>query len=372
MLRSATRAAVAFALASACATPERAPPPAAPQAIVVAEAKLAKVRCLVVAPFEDASDRPKLGDVATTALVSSVDPEQTRVFPVEDLRRLFRGTSYELPPHGVSARLAMELAERVQADAALYGSVEGSAQEASTGLVVSVRLQSTAGREVIFANAAPVRSEPGEKVEVALRRALLLAARPMLLEMGSPGERSCFDPEIVRRARVMRATPSVAAPAPEPEPPRPLDAAAAAAAGALAAATASEPAPKADPRAERRSELARKLERRERFLLDDVEFAGRTAVFAQEDGLTDLAGAMGSVPRATVRIEVFVDASGNAQQDASASMAQAMAVVRRLVTLGVARERIAQVAKGGTEPVAPNFTAKGRAANRRVEVVAER
>jgi outer membrane protein OmpA-like peptidoglycan-associated protein len=75
------------------------------------------------------------------------------------------------------------------------------------------------------------------------------------------------------------------------------------------------------------------------------------------------------VPKARVRIEVFVDATGNKQSDASASMAQAMAVVRRLVALGVARDRIAQVAKGGKDPVTPSFTAKGRAANRRVEVV---
>jgi outer membrane protein OmpA-like peptidoglycan-associated protein len=90
----------------------------------------------------------------------------------------------------------------------------------------------------------------------------------------------------------------------------------------------------------------------------------------EEEGLSDLARAMGAVPGTKVRIEVFVDASGNPQEDATASMSQAMAVVRRLVALGVARERIEQIARGGTEPVTPNFTSKGRAANRRVEVVA--
>jgi outer membrane protein OmpA-like peptidoglycan-associated protein len=401
MPNAARRAAVVLALAVACATPERvtAPPPE-PEATLVGGAQLARVRCLVVAPLEDASDRLKLGEVATAALVASVDPEQTRVFPVEDLRRLFKGTSLELPLHGVSPRLAVELAEKVRADAVLYGSVEGTAQQPTGGLVVTIRLQATAGREVIFANAAPVRIQLGEQVEVALRRALLLSARPMLLKLGAPGDRTCFDPEIVRRARVMRAAPAVAAPAaaaePEAVPPRDAAASAAATVAALPApppplapAAAVAPTPSAavagtlraattpgadtkDPRAERQAELVRKLVRGERFVLDDVEFTGRTTVFEQEEGLGDLARAMGKVPKAQIRIEVFVDASGNAQQDASASMAQAMAIVRRLVALGVARERIAQVARGGNEPVTPNFTARGRAANRRVEVVATR
>jgi len=386
-----SRAALGVALAAACAAPERAPaPPPQAEATVVAAPELAKVRCLVVAPFEDASDRPRLGEVATSALVSSIDPEATRVFPVEDLRRLFRGTSFEIPSHGASPRLAIGVAEKVKADAVLYGSVEGSAQKGSGGLVVSLRLQATAGREVLFANAAPVPVQPGEQVEVALRRVLLLAARPMLLKLGSPGERTCFDPELVRRARVMRAVPgaAAAAPAPEPEPaePHPEKAAAAvsapppapapappeaqATAAALAAATTAAAPMKADPRPDRHAELVRRLEKGERFVLDDVEFAGRTTVLVQEDGIGDLARAMGSVPKAHVRVEVFVDPTGHAQDDASASMAQAMAVVRRLVSLGVARERIAQVAKGGKDPVASTFTAKGRAANRRVEVVA--
>ncbi len=374
-------AALALALAAACATAERAPappppppPPPPPEARVGAPHQLAKVRCLVVAPFEDTSDGPKLGAVATGALVSSIDPENTRVFPVDDLRRLFKGTSLELPSQGVPPRLAIELAEKVKADAVLYGSVEGSANPASAGLVVTVRLHATAGREVLFANVASVRPEGKEQVEVALRRALLIGARPMLLALGAPGERTCFDPELVRRARVMRAAPTIAAapPCPEPEAPPPGTTA-----GVAAEAPPPGPAPaiaavpqKADGRADRQAELVRRLRAGERFVLEDVEFAGRTTVLVQEDGIGDLARAMGDVPKAQVRIEVFLDATGNKQKDASESMAQAMAVVRRLVALGVARERIAQVAKGGKDPVAPNFTAKGRAANRRVEVVA--
>jgi len=75
------------------------------------------------------------------------------------------------------------------------------------------------------------------------------------------------------------------------------------------------------------------------------------------------------VPEVNIRVEAFLDASGDPDKDAQESMGQAMAVMRRLVELGVATERIAQVAKGSAEPVAPSFTAKGRSANRRVEIV---
>lgn len=371
---AATSAMIALALAAGCA-PIRPPPaeePLVPDATVVGASELARVRCLVVAPLENTSDERRLGDVATSALVASVDPEQTRIFPVEDLRRLFKGTSLELPADGVSPRLALSLAEKVAADGVLYGAIEGSARDASGGLVVTLRVQAARTRELVFAAAAPVRPGAGESIDVALRRAMLLAARPMLLKIGSPGERTCFEPELVRRARVIRATPAVA-PAVVAEPPAPPEPAAVPAPAAPPAVIPPGPAPAAlspaDPRAARRSEIARKLDQGARFVLGDVEFAGRTAVLAKEQGLTDLARVLAASPATSVRIEVFVDGTDDPSKDARASMAQAMAVTRRLVALGVARERIAQEARGGEDPLVPNFTSRGRAANRRVEVV---
>ena len=376
---AATGAVIGLALAAGCA-PVR-PPPAAeppiPEATIVGAAELARIRCLVVAPLENTSDERRLGEVATSALVASLDPEQTRVFPVEDLKRLFKGTSLELPPEGVSPRLALSLAEKVAADGVLYGAIEGNARDSSVGFVVTLRVQSARTRELVFAAAAPVRPTPGESLDVALRRAMLLAARPMLLKIGSPGERSCFDPELVRRARLMRAAPvvgqAVVAPEPAappeppvPQPPAPAQARPEPAAPAPALAPA---AVSSDPRAARPAELARKLDAGKRFVLEDVEFAGRTAVLVREQGLTDLARALAANPGTSVRIEVFVDGTDDPSKDARASMAQAMAVTRRLVGLGVARERIAQEARGGEDPLVPNFTSRGRAANRRVEVV---
>jgi outer membrane protein OmpA-like peptidoglycan-associated protein len=381
-VRAATGRTVAVAaiLVAGCATAPPRPDPVAAPAVLGGD-ELGAMRCLVVAPFEDASDDPRLGEVATAALAASLDPEQTRVFPVDDLRRLFRGTSLELPPGGVSPSLALLIGEKVKADGVLYGAVEGRAKGAG-GLVVTVRLQAVAGRELLFADAAPVKAAEGEQLEVALRRTLLLAARPMLLKAGAPGEKRCFDPELVRRARVIRSAPVASALGVVPELAGPPDAAASPpiapgpGAGALAALPAPAPGPAdlpaagKDPRAAKQAELVRKLEQGTRFVLEDVEFAGRTPVFSQEHGLGDLAHALAALPTTSVRLEVFVDATEDPNQDVRASMAQAMAAVRRLVALGVARERVAQEARGGESPIQPNFTSRGRMANRRIEVVA--
>jgi flagellar motor protein MotB len=50
-------------------------------------------------------------------------------------------------------------------------------------------------------------------------------------------------------------------------------------------------------------------------------------------------------------------------------MAMAQAAGQRLVILGVNRERVSWAGRGGERPLLPNFTARGRAANRRLEVV---
>jgi outer membrane protein OmpA-like peptidoglycan-associated protein len=378
-----TTAAAALALLAACVPPASLPPPGPPaaEATVLDEAGLARMRCLVVAPLENATDQPRLADVATAALVGSIDPELTRVFPVDDLRRLFKGTSLEVPSEGASARLAVALADKAVADGVLYGSVEGRAHGAS-GFVVNVRLQTTGGHELLFASVAPVKVEGNEQIEVAMRRALLLAARPMLMKLGAPGQRICFDPDLARRARVIRSAPLASALGVAPELAGPPDAAASPpiapgpGAGALAAlpppaaGPAGLPAAGKDPRAAKQAELVRRLEQGVRFVLEDVEFAGRTPVFSQEHGLGDLARALAALPATSVRLEVFVDATEDANQDVRASMAQAMAAVRRLVALGVARERVAQEARGGESPLQPNFTSRGRMANRRIEVVA--
>jgi outer membrane protein OmpA-like peptidoglycan-associated protein len=433
--------AVGVALGSGCAlfTP---PPPSrgAPvsEGHVLGSAELARIRCVLVAPFENTTDQPKLGEVATNALLASIDPEQTRIFPVADLRALFRDTHLELPADGVSPRLALALGERVGADGVLYGVVEGRAQGSTTDFLVTVRLQAVGGRELLFAAATAVRPSPGESIEVALRRTLLLSARGLLLKIGSPGQKSCFDPEIVKRAKELRTRPAPPRPAPEAPPPTPVVAessppvvappaapapnpisaaappaptpspetvqpAAPAPEPTPAVAVTPSPAPPETPKppplaapsppsgpapqvsptlrvapeprkkgnflSPRQTLWARKLDERGRIVIEDVEFAGRSGALVLDKGLVDLAKAIVVNPDLGIRLEVFVDATEDPSEDTKVSMAMAMAATRRLAALGVARERILVEARGGDSPVMPNFSLRGRVANRRIEVV---
>jgi outer membrane protein OmpA-like peptidoglycan-associated protein len=103
-----------------------------------------------------------------------------------------------------------------------------------------------------------------------------------------------------------------------------------------------------------------------------VAFVGRTAELARETGLADLALVLRATPSLTVRLSAFVDASGDPAADARLSLAMAQAAARRLVDLGVEAGRIGVAGRGGASPVVPNFTARGRAANRRIEASAPR
>jgi outer membrane protein OmpA-like peptidoglycan-associated protein len=70
-----------------------------------------------------------------------------------------------------------------------------------------------------------------------------------------------------------------------------------------------------------------------------------------------------------VRIEGFVDAGPSEKEDLRVSMELARTAGRRLVELGVPRDRVTWAGRGREDPVAPGFTARGRLSNRRVEVV---
>jgi outer membrane protein OmpA-like peptidoglycan-associated protein len=457
-------------LLSGCALlrpPPPAPEPPPPEGTVLNAAELPRIRCLVVAPFENASDVPRLGEVATLAMVASIDPEQTRVFPLEDLRALMAGTPLELPDEGVSPRLALSLGAKLGADGVLHGAIEGRVHGSATDFVVTVRLQAAPGRDLFFATVAEVRLGPAESIDVAMRRALLYASRQLFLRMGTPGPKTCFDRELVARAKALRAAPlapTLAAPAvvapaaevprpaaapdatgavatepplpppPPPPPARPRFATDSAATitvepyVALSSPTESPPSPsptpprppkvepgpptvgvssveppakvevlppaKAEPVApkppparspprpaligagvpggkltERQAEMARKLEGRERFVLEGISFAGRSPVLVDSSGLVDLARVLSLAPDVNVRLESFVDATENESEDGQASMAMAMAATRRLGAFGIDRSRISVLARGGEAPIVPNFTAKGRASNRRLEVV---
>ena len=105
------------------------------------------------------------------------------------------------------------------------------------------------------------------------------------------------------------------------------------------------------------------------MVVEDVAFAGRTAELQRDAGLSDLAIAFASVRDGALRLEGFVDATSDAAGDVRLSLAMARAAAERLAALGIPRARLASAGRGGTSPILPNFTVRGRTANRRVEVV---
>ena len=125
-------------------------------------------------------------------------------------------------------------------------------------------------------------------------------------------------------------------------------------------------------RTARQREWARRLAEGGRVVLEDVSFAGRTAALAREGGLADLAVVLGASPDLRVRLEGFVDTSGDPALDARLSADMARAASQRLADLGVEPGRLVPAGRGAEAPILPNFTVRGRAANRRVEVVSPR
>jgi outer membrane protein OmpA-like peptidoglycan-associated protein len=321
---------------------------------VLRTAELARVRCLLVAPFENGSDAPGAGDAATAMLVSAVEMVQAKVYPLDELRAAFRGTPVELPPN-IGPSVARELASIAGTDAALTGAVEGRSRDASPELLVTMRLALTENNEVVFAQSVLVRPHPGEKVEDAIRREVLEAARPMLGRLGDGTERGCFDPE---RTRMLRRVALAQAKPPEPAP------------RTSAPPTTASPPPRI--RTPRQLEWTRRLAAGERLLVEDVAFFGRTAELQRDTGLADLAIAFASVRDGALRLEGFVDSTGDAAGDERLSLAMAQAAGERIVALGIPRGRVAWSGRGGTSPLLPNFTLRGRAANRRVEAVVVR
>lgn len=74
-------------------------------------------------------------------------------------------------------------------------------------------------------------------------------------------------------------------------------------------------------------------------------------------------------PQRSVRIEGYTDNRGAAEENLRLSRARAQAVADLLVELGISPARIEVQGYGGAFPVAANASSRGRAQNRRVEIV---
>jgi len=74
-------------------------------------------------------------------------------------------------------------------------------------------------------------------------------------------------------------------------------------------------------------------------------------------------------PQRKVRVEGYSDNSGDATENLLLSRARARSVSRTLTDLGIDTARIEVVGYGERFPVAENASVRGRALNRRVEIV---
>ncbi|MCP3145289.1 carboxypeptidase regulatory-like domain-containing protein [Pyxidicoccus xibeiensis] len=103
-----------------------------------------------------------------------------------------------------------------------------------------------------------------------------------------------------------------------------------------------------------------------------VRFTGETSTVLHPDSLPLLAEVVDAIVRGgitKVRVEGHTDNQGDAEANLRLSRERARAVAAHLVKAGLDAARVEAEGYGGTRPVAPNLTPKGRELNRRVDIV---
>jgi SH3 domain-containing YSC84-like protein 1 len=113
------------------------------------------------------------------------------------------------------------------------------------------------------------------------------------------------------------------------------------------------------------------LDKDRRVTLSDVHFqSGSADITADSQGaLNELVSALQAHPNWRVRVEGFTDNVGSRDSNLKLSSDRADAVKNWLADHGVDRSRLSSKGFGEARPVATNSTEKGRAKNRRVELV---
>jgi outer membrane protein OmpA-like peptidoglycan-associated protein len=101
--------------------------------------------------------------------------------------------------------------------------------------------------------------------------------------------------------------------------------------------------------------------------LVQFEISSSTLTPASRDYLGKVAALMQDQPHIGLSIEGHTDSQDRLGKNQSLSEARARAVLEYLVSKGVASTRMASAGFGGSQPIADNETAEGRAKNRRIE-----
>ena len=84
--------------------------------------------------------------------------------------------------------------------------------------------------------------------------------------------------------------------------------------------------------------------------------------------LDSVASVLNSYPQTLLDIDGHTDNTGSAQYNQALSERRAVSVAQYLNSRGIDPRRLLVVGFGQTQPIAPNNSEAGRAANRRVEI----
>lgn len=103
----------------------------------------------------------------------------------------------------------------------------------------------------------------------------------------------------------------------------------------------------------------------------DILFATDSATVSPglQGDLRVLARSLNDYPDTTVQVIGHTDNTGSAEYNQALSLRRAQSVANVLNGAGVASWRLRAIGRGEDQPVASNYTAEGRAQNRRVEIV---
>jgi len=107
-----------------------------------------------------------------------------------------------------------------------------------------------------------------------------------------------------------------------------------------------------------------------KFRFNNLNFASGSSTIAGTSGgeVDNLAAILKAYTDVKVSVEGYTDSKGNATSNQTLSQKRADAVKARLISKGIAADRISTKGFGAESPVATNDTPEGRAQNRRIEV----
>ena len=107
------------------------------------------------------------------------------------------------------------------------------------------------------------------------------------------------------------------------------------------------------------------------FTFEHLNFATDSAALpADAQGtVSALAQILAAYPKAQVHLNGYADATGNEPRNLQLGAQRAAAVAQALVAQGVAADRIKTATGGSTNPADTNASSRGRAENRRTELL---